>query len=1215
MDKLCIHRVSVAILLLLVKLLATSSGETVYINDGETLEGYLCSPSGTITTNTTLFLNNSYLDIEHYGFCLVENTSDITIAAAPELGENGIKINLTLSRLVFFNITNLIITSITLRTNTPAADIPPSALRYINDTNQFLYYDKDTDMGILFNHCSNVTIHNLNFNASSWLSIIGVNLCGYSCIDNPDNDRMLLYYLDTVLISSEQCDLHVQFRLRNFDGALMDLSNLLRSRSKQISVEMFDTFALILTQQKFNANVSITLIPGTDNNKAFILFVNSVTDSHIKFQGHSYDYCITRFIDYGFPLLSVYFYETPNFSGSVDHIIKSLQIENTSLNELQVLKFPGQLSHQIALVNVSWCDKGWAIYNLLQIIVSSKEEGNLYVNMKNVHLQRHRFLDNFVIQDSVYFANIRNITMTGTNFFNAGNGGSVINVISSNLTLTGDLTVSSGNAFQGGGIRLDESSTLFLKEPLRAQFINNTAYQGSAIYAAIRTKDLQLLQTSSPIQVLPNQVYSLHNISNISIALHFENNLDETLNRIVSMHAPQLNFLYNQTFLFYRKFWDEPHSQYAYTTLFDAMFKADDTDKYTSLSNGICTQVRKEPWNCTYIDLYYHKLLESLNVTDVLQYLLQIHTYPGEEVFSVLHTGNQDFSIESCETHLIVKSEYYSLTRSTSTLLFTFFNKKKEDLCFIIFVSNRGISQILKIPFIQVHMNATCPPGFYLNHEGYCDCVSTLQSHHYKCNISSRIFTSHEGYWTGYNATSYTITFSSHCPPDYCNQSFHNFLLDNSITDLSCLNNRTGILCGQCKRENYTVHSAIFGSDACSDDCTDVYLLTLLAYALAGPLLVAILFALKLTVAVGTINGVIFYANILGLSMDKLTEGHRGPHLTFLRIVISLLNLDLGFPLCFYKGMTTTDKVGLQFVFPMYIWGIVIGMIIVAKYSIRFANCISNSAVQVLATLFYLSFPKLLLAVIDITTYSTINLVVFNESNNSYVNREQTVWFYNGEEYGKGVHGFYLFLASVFILFFLLYTILTTFSSCFMRFKLVNKFKPLIDAYGGPFKDKWRFWFGLRLWITVLIFSVSGTLRGTDYNGPFIFNFIILSIFILIQSFARPFKSRLILLMDLFFMINYWLIILFQLVFKSIFLRVYIFLLSAAVLVLVLVLFSHFCYVCIYSKNPGVFLQVKTKFNRRFVGYERIEDQANEEEADIQIFNAAEEREQVLDTY
>ena len=732
-------------------------------------------------------------------------------------------------------------------------------------------------------------------------------------------------------------------------------------------------------------------------------------------------------------------------------------------------------------------------------------------------------------------------------------------------------------------------------------------------------KDLELLK-NSPIQVLPNQVYSLHNISNIDIGLNFENNLDESLNTIVSIYAPQLNFLYDQispNFPFDSEFWDEPHSQYAYTTLLDAIFKeADDTDKYTSLSNGICTQVRREPWNCTYIDSYY----QILHRETIMQYLLQIHTYPGEPIFSVLHTGNQDFSIRGCDSsYSYIKSEYYLLTRSTSTLLFRFFNKKREDLCFLIFVSNSEIQKLI-VPFIQVNMNATCPPGFYLNDEGYCDCISALKNHRYECNISSRMFTSPEGYWTGYeehnttNTTSYIITFSSHCPPNYCNKSFQIFLLDNSITHLSCLNNRTGILCGQCKKENYTVYSAVFGSDACSDYCTDVYLLTLLAYALAGLLLVAILFASKLTVAVGTINGVIFYANILGLSLDKLTEGHHGPHLTFFRIVISLLNLDLGFPLCFYKGMTTTDKVGLQFVFPTYIWGIVIGMILVAKYSIRFANRISNSAVQVLATLFYLSFSKLLRTVIDIITHSTINLVVFNDSNNSYMNREQTVWFYSGEEYGDGLHSFYLFLASIFILFFLLYTILTTFSSYFMRFKSVNKFKPLIDVYGGPFKDEWRFWFGLRLWITVLIFSVNGALRGTDYNGLFIFNFVILLIFIQIQSFARPFKSHLIFMMDLFFMINYWLIILFYLVFRSDFIDAYIFLLSAAILVLVLVLFSHFCYVYIYSKNPGVFLQLKTKFCRRFKGYERIEDQANEE-ADIQIFKAAEEREQMLDTY
>ena len=900
------------------------------------------------------------------------------------------------------------------------------------------------------------------------------------------------------------------------------------------------------------------------------------------------------------------------------------------------MKTSNKISHRVVLSNVSWCTRERLdppyfrikLPYLLHIQTFFKDEScdntGLHVDMINVNMHLPSPYSSDVspqsTQSFIKFIRVESITMSGSNYFAIGSGGSVIDVLSSKLTLTGDLTINDGYAFQGGGIKLDGSSTLLLKEPLRAQFINNTAYQGSAIYAPIHTEDL--LYVNSSIQVIPNQAYSLTNISDINITLYFEDNLNINLNASVSMYVPQLNFLYNQTssnLLFTNNTWDDNHTQYAYTTMFNTIFKTvNELDMFTSLSNGICTRIRQLPWNCTYIDNIYRelpKLYVHYDPVDPGKILPTVHAYPGENLFSIFHQS-EVFSIENCSNHELMGDRYYSITKRNPTVSFAFRNKERRNYCFLIVISNVEVPE-LTVPLVKVIMDATCPPGFYLTDKGYCDCISALQDHNYTCNISSRIFTSPEGYWTGYeehnttNTTSYTITFSSHCPPNYCNQSFQNFLLNNSVADLSCLNNLAGVICGQCKGD----FSAMFGSDACSDDCTDLYLLTLLAYALAGLLLVAILFALKLTVAVGTINGIIFYANILGLSMDKLTEGHHGPHLTFFRIVISLLNLDLGFPLCFYKGMTTTDKIGLKFVFPMYIWAIVIGMIIITKYSIKVSNRISNSAVQVLATLFYLSFPKLLHAVIDIITYSTINLVVFDpDKNDSYMNREQTVWFYSGTEYGKGMHGFYLFLASVFILFFILYTTLTTFSSCFMRFKLVNKFKPLIDAYGGPFKDKWRFWFGLRLWVTILIFSVSGALRGTDSNALFIFNLVILLIFIQIQSFARPFKSRLIFIVDLFFMINYWLIIEFYLltVFKSIFLGVYIFLLSAAILVLVLVLFSHFCYMYIYSKNPGVFLQVKTKFRK---GYERIEDQANEEEADIQIFKAAEERERVLDTY
>ena len=125
--------------------------------------------------------------------------------------------------------------------------------------------------------------------------------------------------------------------------------------------------------------------------------------------------------------------------------------------------------------------------------------------------------------------------------------------------------------------------------------------------------------------------------------------------------------------------------------------------------------------------------------------------------------------------------------------------------------------------------------------------------------------------------------------------------------------------------ENYSV---VFGSDTCYDHCTDVYLP---AYAVVGLLLV---FTLRITVATRIINGLIFYTNVLGVFLDQLTED-KVQNSAFVHVFLSLLNLDLGFPLCFYEGMTTAGKVGFQFLFPVYLWSI--GVI---KYSFQLSELI-----------------------------------------------------------------------------------------------------------------------------------------------------------------------------------------------------------------------------------------------------------------------------------
>ena len=77
----------------------------------------------------------------------------------------------------------------------------------------------------------------------------------------------------------------------------------------------------------------------------------------------------------------------------------------------------------------------------------------------------------------------------------------------------------------------------------------------------------------------------------------------------------------------------------------------------------------------------------------------------------------------------------------------------------------------------------------------------------------------------------------------------------------------------------------------------------------------AILF-LNLTVAVGTLNAIIFYVNIIDLQHSVYFPGQ---DTAYQAIVIVWLNLDFRIDLCFYKGMDVHLKTWLRLVFPAYI--------------------------------------------------------------------------------------------------------------------------------------------------------------------------------------------------------------------------------------------------------------------------------------------------------
>ena len=95
-----------------------------------------------------------------------------------------------------------------------------------------------------------------------------------------------------------------------------------------------------------------------------------------------------------------------------------------------------------------------------------------------------------------------------------------------------------------------------------------------------------------------------------------------------------------------------------------------------------------------------------------------------------------------------------------------------------------------------------------------------------------------------------------YCPLYYCTSESKYINLNNP--EKQCNHNRSGILCGRCMER----HSLVLGSSRCKQ-CSNNYLALFIPFAPGGVFLVILLFLLHLTVAAGTLHGLIFYANIV----------------------------------------------------------------------------------------------------------------------------------------------------------------------------------------------------------------------------------------------------------------------------------------------------------------------------------------------------------------
>ena len=265
----------------------------------------------------------------------------------------------------------------------------------------------------------------------------------------------------------------------------------------------------------------------------------------------------------------------------------------------------------------------------------------------------------------------------------------------------------------------------------------------------------------------------------------------------------------------------------------------------------------------------------------------------------------------------------------------------------------------------------------------------------------------------------------------------------------------------------------MLGSSQCKK-CTNTFLALLIPFALAGVLLVTLLFLLHLTVAEGTLHGLIFYANIVEANHHIFfPQCSNNPASIF----IAWLNLDLGIETCFYDGMDGYARAWLEYMFPVYIWGIVGFLVYISNRSTRFTKLLGSSPVPILATLFLLSYAKLLRTIIAVLSLTILY----------HPYRTEIVWVHDANipmtKYIPLVLVAVLFL----LLLFLPYTLLLLVGQwlqpkshlCFLSWVRNPKVKAILDSYHASYKLKHRYWTGLLLLLRcalylVFAFNVTG---------------------------------------------------------------------------------------------------------------------------------------------
>ena len=383
-----------------------------------------------------------------------------------------------------------------------------------------------------------------------------------------------------------------------------------------------------------------------------------------------------------------------------------------------------------------------------------------------------------------------------------------------------------------------------------------------------------------------------------------------------------------------------------------------------------------------------------------------------------------------------------------------------------------------------------CPLGFVLDrNEGACKCNPKflIKLSGISCRISSLAFNRPPNSWISNNSKG--VIYATNCHLDYCLE--YPSIVQLAEPDTQCMHNRNGVACGQCP----SGQSTVFGTSQCKR-CTSYWLFLLPLFAIAGLLLVLTLFVLNLTVADGDMYGFIFMVNALSIHQTRIFPSEKDAPW----ILVSFFNLDLGIEVCFYDGMTAYAATWLRFIFPFYVLLIVVAMSFASRYFQIIEKITRKRAIPVIATLYLLSYNKIMLITLRVLFSYTTVYHLYDISTDIHWSIDTGVPIF-----GVKFIILFIFCSIIFLVVIVPTNVLFLFPKVSYRFTfIVSYFKPFMDVYQAPFRKNASSFLGVELLLRAALFACSSF---NAQNIGAIYNTLIVLYFAYLCQ-IKPFKSR-----------------------------------------------------------------------------------------------------------